>query len=85
MLNALQLQALLVPKRSKSDNTRREVSRFALKVSSDGCPGLLPEYKLNSLGNKIPPTVPVEHSGQRKMVEQRIWFFTLLLHTNATL
>ena len=72
MLNTLQLQALLVPKLPKSDSTRREVSRLALKEGSYGCPSLLPENKLNCLGNEIPPTVPVEHSGQRKMIEQRV-------------
>ena len=68
MLDALQLQALLAPERSKSDNTRREVLCLTLKVGSDGCPSLLPEYKLNSFGNKVPPTVPVKHSRTMDLV-----------------
>ena len=49
------------------------------------CPSLLPEHKLYCLGDKMPPAIPIEYSGQRKMVEQWIWFLLLLLHTTTIL
>ena len=36
---------------------------------------LLSEHKLNYLSNNEPPTIPVKHPGQLKMVEQRFCFF----------
>ena len=70
MLDALELQTLSVLELSKSDNTGRVVSFLALEARSYRCPSLLPEHKLHCLGDKVPPAIPIKHSGQRKMVEQ---------------
>ena len=81
MLDALQFQALLVPKRSETNDSWSKESRLTLEEGTYGSPLLLPENKLNCLGKNIPPTVPVKHSRQRKMVEQRVYFFLLLMHS----
>ena len=84
MLNALQLQALLIPEGPESDNTRRLVPFLAIEKCPYRCPSLLPEYELYCLGNQVPPAIPIEYPGQRKVVEQWLWFL-LLLHTTTLL
>ena len=54
-----------------------------LEVSPNRCPSLLPEHELHCSGDKMPPAIPIKHSGQRKVVEQWFSFFLLLLHITA--
>ena len=81
VLETLQFQALLASEESETNDSWSKEPRLTLEEGAYGSPLLLPENKMNCLGKDIPPTVPVNHSRQRKMVKQRFYFFFLLMHS----
>ena len=67
-------------------NTISQDSLFELQIRPNHPLSPLLVYKTNCLGNEVPPTVPVEQSGQRKIIEQGFrFFFFLSLHATAVM